>query len=97
MGENITCTHYWGSLNTQAVWTASTVLIALVITLLMLIRRRDVAYSLVVVWASVGIANKQAAFPVVYGTTLLVVGVIIAAIILLPILKKKSFKSFYLA
>jgi len=85
------------SLNIQAVWTATVVLIALVITLLMLIRRRDFAYSLVVVWASVGIATKQVMFPIIYWTALLVVGVIAAAIILLPLLRKKSFKGYYLA
>jgi len=82
-------------LDIQAVWTAAVVLIALVITLLMLIKRRDIAYSLVVVWASVGIATKQTVFPIVCVTALL--GVIGFAIISLPLLKKKGFKSYYLA
>ena len=48
-------------------------------------------------WASVGIATKQAAYPIVYVTALLAVGVIGAAIISLPLLKKGGFKSYYLA
>jgi hypothetical protein len=62
----------------------------------MLIRRRDFAYSLVVVWASVGIATKQVIFPIIYWTALLVVGVIAEAVILLPLLRKKSFAAYYL-
>jgi hypothetical protein len=74
----------------QAVWTAVMIFIVLIVTLLMLIRRRDIAYSLVVVWACIGIATKQA-LPVINVTALLVTGVISVAIILLPILKKRSY------
>jgi hypothetical protein len=70
-------------LSIQAVLTAAVILIALMITLLMLIRRRDVVYGLVVVWASIGIAAKQAAFPIISVTSLLAVGIIAAVIILL--------------
>ncbi|MEM2941479.1 MAG: tryptophan-rich sensory protein [Thermoproteota archaeon] len=70
-------------LSIQTVLTAMVILIALMITLLMLIRRRDIAYGLVVVWASIGIATKQAAFPMIYVTALLAVGIIAAVIILL--------------
>jgi len=40
-------------------WAAVVVIVALVITLLVVATRRDVAYGLVIVWALVGIAVKQ--------------------------------------
>ena len=40
-------------------WAILVVAVALVITALMLITRKDVAYSLVIIWALVGIAVKQ--------------------------------------
>ncbi|MBO3798522.1 MAG: hypothetical protein QXI42_06970 [Thermoproteota archaeon] len=57
-------------LDIQALGTAAVILVALTITLLMLVRRRDFAYSLVVVWASIGIALKQASIPVIHWTAL---------------------------
>jgi benzodiazapine receptor len=40
-------------------WATLIIIVALVITLLVLATRKDIAYSLVVVWAFVGIAVKQ--------------------------------------
>jgi hypothetical protein len=40
-------------------WAILVVAVALVITALMLITRKDIAYSLVIIWALVGIAVKQ--------------------------------------
>ncbi len=42
-------------------WAVLVVALALVITALMLVTRKDIAYSLVVIWALVGIAVKQSA------------------------------------
>jgi len=44
---------------TAEIWAIFVVAVALVITALMLITRRDIAYSLVIIWALVGIAAKQ--------------------------------------
>ena len=44
---------------TAEIWAIFVVAVALVITALMLITRRDIAYSLVIIWALVGIAVKQ--------------------------------------
>ena len=44
---------------TSETWAIFVVAVALVITALMLITRRDIAYSLVIIWALVGIAVKQ--------------------------------------
>jgi hypothetical protein len=40
-------------------WAILVVAVALLITMLMLITRKDVAYSLVIIWALVGIGVKQ--------------------------------------
>ena len=40
-------------------WAILVVAVALIITILMLFRRKDVAYSLVIIWALVGIGVKQ--------------------------------------
>jgi benzodiazapine receptor len=41
------------------IWAILVVVVALVITALMLFTRKDIAYSLVIIWALVGIAVKQ--------------------------------------
>ena len=43
----------------QEIWASFIIIVALVITLLMLATRRDIAYGLVIVWALIGIAVKQ--------------------------------------
>ncbi len=83
-------------LEIQAIWTALIIVVALVLTLLMLFMRRDVAFGLVVIWASVGIAVKQAAYAIISWTAIAAVLIIISVIILLPIIKKKNPKDFYL-
>jgi hypothetical protein len=40
-------------------WAALVVIVALIITLLVVATRKDVAYALVIIWALVGIAVKQ--------------------------------------
>jgi hypothetical protein len=44
-------------------WAILIVIIALIITLLVLITRKDVAYGLVIIWALLGIGIKQNAYP----------------------------------
>ena len=83
-------------LDTQAIWTALIIVVALVLTILMLYLRRDVAYGLVVIWASIGIAIKQAAYAIISWTAIGAVIVSVLASILLPILMKKNPKDFYL-
>ena len=41
------------------IWASLIIIVALVITLLVLATRRDIAYGLVIVWALIGIAVKQ--------------------------------------
>ncbi|MFX0107871.1 MAG: TspO/MBR family protein [Candidatus Hodarchaeota archaeon] len=81
---------------TQEIWTALVLIVALVITLLTVYKRRDFAFGLVLVWASIGIATKQIAVPVILTTAIAAALIVILAIILLPILKKKSFLDYYM-
>ncbi|MGD9130042.1 MAG: tryptophan-rich sensory protein [Candidatus Bathyarchaeota archaeon] len=50
----------WGI--ADATWAVAIIAVALVLTLAVLATRRDVAFSLVVVWALVGILSKQSDF-----------------------------------
>ncbi len=84
-------------LDIQALWTAIIIVVALVLTMLMLFLRRDFAYGLVVVWASIGIATKQAAYPVIYFAALGTAIIVLVVILILPFLKgKKNPVDFYL-
>jgi benzodiazapine receptor len=50
----------WNGFGIDAqIWAALIIIVALVITLLVLFTRRDIAYSLVIIWALIGIALKQ--------------------------------------
>jgi len=50
----------WNGLGiSEVIWTMIVIIVALIITLLMIITRKDVAYSLVVVWALLGIYIKR--------------------------------------
>jgi benzodiazapine receptor len=44
---------------TSSLWASLIIIVALVIALLVTVTRKDIAYSLVVVWALIGIAVKQ--------------------------------------
>ncbi|MFX1367082.1 MAG: TspO/MBR family protein [Promethearchaeota archaeon] len=83
-------------ISTQELWTALVIIVALVITLLMLVIRHDFAYGLVVIWATVGIASKQMAIPIIFYAAIGTAAVVALAILLLPILTKKGFASYYL-
>ncbi|KYC50098.1 MAG: hypothetical protein AMQ22_01508 [Candidatus Methanofastidiosum methylothiophilum] len=50
----------WDGLGiSDVLWTMIVIIVALIITLLMIITRKDVAYSLVIVWALLGIYIKR--------------------------------------
>lgn len=83
-------------LATQELWTALVIIVALIIALLMLVIRRDAAYGLVVVWATVGIATNQSAIPIIYFSAIGTALIILVAILLLPLITRKGFAKFYL-
>ena len=83
----------------QYIWTALVLVVALLITMLMLILRRDIAYGLVVIWASIGIAYKWTTvevIPLIFLTALIVAVVVAIVIILIPIIRKKNPIDYYL-
>jgi hypothetical protein len=63
-------------------WAIIVVAIALIITLLVIFTRKDIAYSLVLVWALVGIAVKQSGNQSIVTTTEIGAVVIIIALVL---------------
>ncbi len=58
-------------------WTVILLVVVLVLTGLMIFLRRDVAYALVILWALVGIALKQAGTPTVATTAWIVFGLVL--------------------
>jgi hypothetical protein len=80
----------------QEIWTALVIIVALVITMLMLLLRRDAAFGLVVIWATVGISTAQSAIPIIYFSAIGTALIIAIAILLLPIITKKRYSNFYL-
>lgn len=63
-------------------WAILVITVALIITLLVIFTRRDIAYSLVLVWALVGIAVKQSANQSIVTTTEISAIVILIALVL---------------
>ncbi len=78
----------------QVIGTALMLIFALGVTLVMIWRRRDLVYALVVVWAVAGIAVKQV-YPVIHFTALAVMGIGLVAALLTPTLRKMSWISYY--
>jgi hypothetical protein len=73
-------------------WAALVVMVALVITVLVVATRKDVAYALVIIWALVGIAVKQSGNQTIVTLTeisAIVVVIALAATILLTKLRRR--------
>lgn len=73
-------------------WGILIIIIALLLTLIVVATRKDIAYGLVVVWALIGIASKQTENPNIVTTTqasLIIILMAIAAITILTIMKKR--------
>ena len=73
-------------------WATLIIIVALIITLLVLATRKDIAYSLVIIWALVGIAVKQSGNQNIVTLTqasAIIVLIALAATILLIKLKRK--------
>jgi hypothetical protein len=81
---------------TQALWTAIVIVVALVITALMVWTRRDFAFGLVVIWASIGIALNRIAIPLIFATSIAAAAIVAILIILTPFLKRKGISDFYM-
>jgi hypothetical protein len=61
-------------------WAAIMLAVALVVTFAMLVTRRDVAYTLVIIWATIGIAVKQAATALVANSAWVVVALVVVVL-----------------
>lgn len=73
-------------------WAALIIIIALLITLLVIATRKDVAYGLVIIWALVGIAVKQSEnqnIVMITEISAIIVAIALAAVILLASLKRR--------
>jgi len=68
----------WGGFGlSPEIWAVTVLTVALVITLAVIVTRRDIAYSLVIVWALGGIAVKQNTSQNVVTTAEIAIGVIL--------------------
>jgi hypothetical protein len=70
----------------QETWATLIIIVALLITLLVIVTRRDAAYGLVIIWALVGIAVKQSENQNIVVTaeiSAIIIAVVLAASILL--------------
>ena len=81
---------------TQALWTALVILVALVITVLMVLTRRDFAFGLVVIWASIGIAVNRIAIPLIFAASIAACAILAILIFVAPLLKKNGIVDFYM-
>ena len=80
----------------QILWTALVLIVALVLTTLMIFLRKDIAYGLVVIWASTGIASKWPGIPLIFYTAIAVAVIVALLILIVPFIKKKNWVDYYL-
>lgn len=72
-------------------WAVLIIIVALIITLLVIVTRKDVAYALVIVWALIGIAVSQAANPNIVTTVeVSVATAVIALVAVISYSKRKT-------
>jgi hypothetical protein len=75
----------WGI--SGATWAVIMIAIATILGLLMIWREQEIPYSLVLVWASVGIAQKQSASSIVATAAWITAGLLVLAVLAIPLLK----------
>lgn len=80
----------------QILWTALVLVVALVLTTLMIFLRKDLAYGLVVIWASTGIASKWSAIALISYTAIAVAIIVAVLLLIVPFIKKKNWVDYYL-
>jgi hypothetical protein len=76
----------------EVTWTVLVIIIALVITLGVIVTRKDIAYSLVLVWALVGIVVKQSDYQSIVltaGASAVVILIALAAVSLRSLLRRQ--------
>jgi hypothetical protein len=80
----------------QQILTVVVLGVVLLIAELVVIRRRDFAYGLVIVWAAIGIAWKWTTIPLLFFGAVAVALIVFFTIILLPFIMKKKITDFYM-
>jgi len=78
----------------EVIWTMIVIIVALIITLLMIITRKDVAYSLVVVWALLGIYIKRTDISYGVQNDIALTAVVSVVLIILAILIEVGMDTF---
>jgi hypothetical protein len=73
----------------QVFWTAAVIVVAFLITMLMIVTRNEIAFPLVVIWASVGIAIKQMAYSAIYAMSLTAAAVIAITTVVYALLRRR--------
>lgn len=82
--------------STQALGTAAVIFVALLISANMVVVRRDFAFCLVIIWASIGIALNRIAVPIIFSASVATIVILFALILLVPFLKKRNIVDFYM-
>jgi benzodiazapine receptor len=84
------------AVDVQYLWTALVLIVVLLITTLMIVLRRDIAFGLVVIWASTGIASKWMSIPLIFNTAIIVAVIVALLILIVPFIRKKNWVDYYL-
>jgi hypothetical protein len=80
----------------QVAWTILVIADAALITVLILIQRKDIAYSLVIIWALIGIVIKRLNADPIYGVqTNIAIMAAVAIILILGVLLAKTVPTLY--
>jgi len=77
------------SITNQACGTAIMIIVAVLLSSVMLFKRRDLAFVIVVLWALIGIAFKQIDIQIIYWTTIIAILLLFLEIIYVFIIKKR--------
>ena len=80
----------------EEIWTMLVIIVAAIITILMLIKRKDYAYSAVIIWALIGIYLKRIADDQIYGVQIQIAYTAVIAIVIILIVAAITHLSPYL-
>jgi len=78
----------------EQIWTILVIIVATIITILMLVSRKDYAYSAVIIWALIGTYIKRSSDDLVYGTQTQIANTSLISIIILIIITLLLFFKF---
>lgn len=80
----------WGGYGLSgALWAVVMLVVATAVTLTVIVTRRDIAYTTVIVWALVGIVVKQSSTPPIAITAGLMAAVLVGAVLITGVMSRK--------